>query len=160
MTEKNHQLNTQLQGKDKCVSDMISAVRAFSAKFSLYIQQVRNQTLQHFPSVSKMCETHTGATSVLNVSKYCDLLARLGQEFSDRFGDFDKVEPCVTFIANPFMDVDISELSGQMAELFCVDPRETEIEIINIQNNVQLKSQQQSSHFWSLVDPENYKNLN
>ena len=122
VTEKINQLNTQLQGKDKCVADMISAVRAFSAKLSLYIQQVRNQNFQHFPSVSNMCETHKGATSVLNVSKYCDLLARLGQEFSDRFGDFDKVEPCVTFMANPFMDVDISGLSGQMAELFCVDP--------------------------------------
>ena len=29
----------------------------------------------------------------------------------------------------------------------------------DLQNNVQLKSQQNSQHFWSLVDPENYKNI-
>ena len=45
-----------------------------------------------------------------------------------------------------------------MAELFSVNPVEMEMEVINLQNNVQLKSQQNSQHFWSLVDPENYKN--
>lgn len=79
-----------------------------------------------------------------DVTEKINLLAKLGQEFSDRFDDFDKLQPCVTFMANPFMDVDVSEVSSQMAELFCVDPVETENEIINIQNNVQLKSQQQS----------------
>uniref|UniRef100_A0AAQ5Y107 HAT C-terminal dimerisation domain-containing protein n=1 Tax=Amphiprion ocellaris TaxID=80972 RepID=A0AAQ5Y107_AMPOC len=159
VTDKINQLNIQLQGKDKSVSDMISAVRAFNAKLSLYLQQMRDQKFQHFPSVSTMCETHAEPAS-LNVSKYCDLLARLEREFCDRFGDFEKVEPCVTFVANPFMCVDITDLSAQMADVFCVDPTETEIEIINMQNNVHLKSQQQSSHFWSLVEPDSYKNLN
>ncbi|KAK0142715.1 General transcription factor II-I repeat domain-containing protein 2A [Merluccius polli] len=159
VTEKINHLNIQLQGKGKNICDMISAVKAFSAKLSLYIQQVKNKRFQHFPSVSKMLESHTGAVSVLNVSKYCDLLSRLGQEFADRFSDFEKLEPCVTFMANPFMDVDISEISGQMAELFCVDPVEMEMEVINLQNNVQLKSQQHSQHFWSLVEPDNYENL-
>lgn len=106
-----------------------------------------------------MCETHAEPAS-LNVSKYCDLLARLEKEFCDRFGDSEKVKPCVTFVANPFMCVDITDLSAQMADLFCVDPTETEIEIINMQNNLHLKSQQQSSHFLSLVEPDSYKNLN
>ena len=159
VTEKINHLNLELQGKGKKISDMISAVKAFSAKLSLYILQVKNKRFQHFPSVSKMLESHTGAASVLNVFKYCDLLSRLGQEFADRFSDFEKLEPCVTFMANPFMDVDISEISGQMAELFCLDPVEMEIEVINLQNNVQLKSQQHSEHFWSFVEPANYKNL-
>lgn len=46
-----------------------------------------------------------------------------------------------------------------MAELFCVDPVEMEMELLNLQNYVQLKSQQHAQHFWSLVEPENYKNL-
>ena len=57
------------------------------------------------------------------------------------------------------MDVDTSEISGQMAELFCVDPVEMKIEVVTLQNNVELESQQHSQHFWSLVDPDNYKNL-
>lgn len=40
------------------------------------------------------------------------------------------------------MDVDIREISGWMAEPFCVDPVDMEIEVINLQNNVQLKCQQ------------------
>ncbi|KAM3599085.1 uncharacterized protein V6R79_026136 [Siganus canaliculatus] len=77
-----------------------------------------------------MLESHTGGASALNVSKYCDLLSRLGQEFADRFSDFERLEPCVTFMANPFMDVDTSEISGQMAELFCIDPVEMEMEVV------------------------------
>lgn len=46
-----------------------------------------------------------------------------------------------------------------LAELFRVDPVEMEIEVINLQNNWQLKSQPHSQHFWSLVEPDNYKNL-
>lgn len=148
VTEKINQLNIQLQCKDKNISDIISAVKVFSAKLSLYIQQVKNKKFQHFPSVSKMLESYTGAASVLNVSKYGDLLSRLGQEFADRISDFERLEPCVTFMANPFMDVDTSEISGQMAELFCVDHVEMEIEVVTLQNNVQLKSQQHSQHFY------------
>ncbi|XP_056138883.1 general transcription factor II-I repeat domain-containing protein 2-like [Lampris incognitus] len=133
VTEKMNELNLQLQGKDKNLSDMISAVNAFSAKLSLYIQQVKNKRFQHFPWVSKMLESHTGAASIVKVSKYCDLLSRLGQGFADRFSDFEKLEPCVTFMANPFMDVDISEISGQIAELFRVDPVEMEIEHQGVQ---------------------------
>ena len=57
------------------------------------------------------------------------------------------------------MNVNISEIYGQMAELFCVDPVETEIELLNLQNDVQFESQQHVQHFLSLVEPENYNNL-
>jgi len=42
---------------------------------------------------------------------YFELLKRLGQEFEDRFNDFDSLEPCMSFIANPFMQVDILHIS-------------------------------------------------
>ncbi|CAB4064544.1 ICK [Lepeophtheirus salmonis] len=73
-----------------------------------------------------MLDSHARADFVLNFNKYCDLISKLGQEFEDRFNDFDKLDPCVAFIANPFME---------------------------------LMSQQHSLHFWSLVDPENYKGI-
>lgn len=43
-------------------------------------------------------------------------------------------------MANPVMDVDISEISGQMAELFCVNPVEMGIEVINLVCNLSLNS--------------------
>lgn len=97
---------------------MIYVVRVFSAKLSLYILQMRNKIFQYLPTVSRMVEGQT------NVYRYCDLSPRLRQEFADRFSDFEKLESCVTFAANPFRDVDASAISAQMAELFCVDPVE------------------------------------
>lgn len=67
-----------------------------------------------------MLEGHLGAEKVLNVHRYSDMLSKL-VEFSNRFCDFEKVDPFVTFIVNPFLDVDICELSGLMAVLFSVD---------------------------------------
>ncbi|KAK0131346.1 Protein ZBED8 [Merluccius polli] len=52
-----------------------------------------------------------------------------------RLSDFENVEPCVTVVANPFMTVDIGEISGQMTELLCQS------------YDVQLKSQQHSCTF-------------
>lgn len=101
MTEKLNHLNSQLQGKDKTISDMISAVKAFKAR----LQQLKNKRRQHFPTVVNVLESRAGSEDVLDVQRYCDLLSRLGQDFEDRFNDFDKLEPCVAFIANPFMEV-------------------------------------------------------
>lgn len=160
VTDKLNNLNLQLQGKDKTIGDMISAVKAFKAKLSYLFQQVKNKRLQHFPSVKMVLQSHAGAADVLDVDKYCDLLSRLGQEFEDRFNDFDQLEPCVAFIANPFKEVDVSDISERMAELFSVDLLEMEMEIIALQNDVLLHAQQHSEHFWTLVDTENYKNIN
>ena len=117
-------LYLQLQGKDKDVRNMISTVNAVSAKLAFFIQQLKAKRFQHFPSVANVLETHAGAADALNTDTFCDLLIKLGLEFADRFRGFQKLEPCVTFIANPFMDVNISEISGQMAKLFCIDPVE------------------------------------
>ncbi|CAM4607670.1 unnamed protein product [Leuciscus chuanchicus] len=68
--------------------------------------------------VLKMLESHADTPEVFDVHKYCDLLSRLGQEFEGRFSDFEKLEPCVAFIANPFTEMDIDNISKQIAELF------------------------------------------
>ncbi|KAK0152831.1 General transcription factor II-I repeat domain-containing protein 2B [Merluccius polli] len=137
VTENLNHLNQQLHGKDKTICDMFSAVKTFKAKLSFYLQQVKNKRLQPFPSVVKMLESH--AVDVLVGHKYSDL-SKLGQEFEDKFNDFDKLEPCVAFIANTFMEVDIGEISEQMAELFSVNP-------VEMENRP------------CLVDPEIYKNI-
>lgn len=65
---------------------------------------------------------------VLDVHEYCDLLSELEEE---EF--FNKREPCVTLIANAFMGVERhNEISEQMAEVFSVDPVETEMEAIHL----------------------------
>lgn len=56
-----------------------------------------------------------------------------------------------------FTEIDIDHISKQTAELFNVDA--VGMEVINLQNHIQMKPQQHSQHFRSLVDPENDKNL-
>lgn len=58
----------------------------------------------------KVLESNTEAADVLDVHKCCDSLSKFGQEFEDRFNDFDKLGPCVVFIAKPFMEVGIGDI--------------------------------------------------
>ncbi|CAB4055301.1 unnamed protein product [Lepeophtheirus salmonis] len=135
---------------------MISAVKAFKQKTVILPPATEKQKrLQHSPTVLKMLGSHAGADYVLDVNKYCDLMSKVGQEFEDKFIDFDKLEPCVAFTGNQSMEVEIKEISEKMAELLTINPVEMEMEIINLRNHVQLKSQQHSQHFWSPVDTEN-----
>lgn len=41
------------------------------------------------------------------LNKYSERLTKLGQEFEDRFNDFDTLQQCMSFITNPVMPVDI-----------------------------------------------------
>lgn len=84
---------------------------------------------------------------VLYVQTCYDFLYKLGQEFEDRLNE---LKPRVAFIANPFMKVDVSESAEQMAELFSVRTVELKMEIINLQDDIRLKSKQHSQHLQSL----------
>lgn len=85
---------------------MIRAVKAFSAKLSLYTQQVKNKNVSALP----LCLKDVGKSHRCSQRfPGFQVLSRLEQEFARRFRDFEKT--CVTFTANPFMDVDISEIS-------------------------------------------------
>lgn len=73
-------------------------------KFSLYIYRGRKKSL-HFPSVQSVLNNNASATGALDeaADKYAQVLNRLGQEFENRFSDFDRLEPCVLVIWNHFM---------------------------------------------------------
>lgn len=91
---------------------MASDAKPYKAK----LQQVKAQGLQRFLSVVKILESSWH----LDVGKYCDLLCKLGQEFEDRFDEFDQFEPCTAFTTNPLIKVDLRGTEEQMAELFNV----------------------------------------
>lgn len=38
--------------------------------------------------------------------KYSQVIERLGQEFENRFCDLGQLEPCMSFVSNPFMIMD------------------------------------------------------
>ncbi|XP_069506236.1 general transcription factor II-I repeat domain-containing protein 2-like [Ambystoma mexicanum] len=158
-TEKLNTLNCELQGKGKAIADLISALKTFKSKLNLFSEQVVKTKIHHFPSVIEMLSENTASPELLNIEKYSSLLSRLKEEFSDQFRDFERIEPCVMFIANPFMEVIVCEFTEQMSELFTLNSFAMEMEIVSLQGDIQLKSRQSHTNFWSLVDYKEYNNL-
>lgn len=91
--------------------------------------------------------------------KYFEVINRLGQEFENRFCDLHQLEPCVSFISNPFMNVDTTFFAEQLSATFNLDAGQVEIEIITLQNDLHLKAYQAAPNFWCLVDTEKYSGV-
>ncbi|XP_070402531.1 general transcription factor II-I repeat domain-containing protein 2-like [Nothobranchius furzeri] len=104
ITGKLNHLNCELQGKGKTVADMISAVNAFKAKMNIFSVHLQKKRVLHFPYVQSVMNDHASASETFDkvVDKYPEVINRLGQEFENRFRDFDQLEPCVSFISQYF----------------------------------------------------------
>ena len=87
------------------------------------------------------------AVGIVDIDKYSDFLTRLGQEFNDRFNDFEEMEPWVMVTSNPFIEVDVGDISEQISVPFDLHCVPLEMEIIGLQNDIQLKSRQSAANF-------------
>uniref|UniRef100_A0A1A8L2L2 Uncharacterized protein n=1 Tax=Nothobranchius pienaari TaxID=704102 RepID=A0A1A8L2L2_9TELE len=161
ITGKLNHLNCELQGKGKTVADMISAVNAFKAKMNIFSVHLQKERVLHFPSAQSVLNGNASASETFDkvVDKYSEVINRLGQEFENRFRDFDQLEPCVSFISNPFVQVEIACIAEQLSATFSLNAGEVEIEITTLQNDLHLKSHQSEPNFWCLEDTEKYKGV-
>ena len=75
------------------------------------------------------------------------------------FFDLDQLEPCVSFISNPFINVDITDIAEQLSATFNLDAGHVEIEIATLQNDLHLKAYQAAPNFWRLVDTEKHSGV-
>lgn len=106
--------------KGKTVADMIGAVNAFKAKMNIFsVQLWRNKEL-HFPLVQSVLNDDACASGAVDkaAEKYSQVINRLWKEFENRSFDFDQLEPCVSFISNPFMRLDILCIAEQLSAMF------------------------------------------
>uniref|UniRef100_G3PJM4 Uncharacterized protein n=1 Tax=Gasterosteus aculeatus TaxID=69293 RepID=G3PJM4_GASAC len=117
ITGKLNHLNCELQSKGKTVVDMISALNAFKAKMNIFSVHLQRKKMLHFSSVRSVLKDNATASEEMD-----KVAEKLGQEFEDRFCDLDQLEPCVSFISNPFMNKDITYIAEQV-----------EIEIVTLQ---------------------------
>ena len=115
----------------------------------------------HFSSVQAVLKDNVSASAALDevVTKYSQVINRLGQEFEDRFCDFEKLEPCVSFVTNPFMYVDVTSTAEQLSDLFSLSATDVEMEILTLHNDINLKAHQSAPNFWCLVDNEKYSGV-
>ena len=79
--------------------------------------------MMHFPSVQMVLKDNASASEAIAkvTEKYSQAIERPGQEFENRFCDLDQLEPCVSFICNLFMNVDISCIAKQLSAMFSLD---------------------------------------
>ena len=153
ITSKLNELNLELQGQMKTLSQMISSVNAFINKLKLWMSQISKGLLQHFPSLQKRLNTEKLKCSV---HTYTDQINLILDEFKKRFADFSNVLPAATFIANPFCNSDVSDTASQLGLLFSLNVSDLEIEIITLQSDVQLRSKANHPEFWTLVVVEKF----
>ncbi|KAL2097960.1 hypothetical protein ACEWY4_007167 [Coilia grayii] len=153
LTAKLNSLNNELQGKGKQLIDMISSVKAFKAKLPVWTAQLQKGVLTHFANLEKMSQTIKNFD--FHPKMYCVHLDKLSVEFSRRFGELDVIDDIATFVSNPFMLVDADELAAKFQAAFAL-PCGVDMEIIEIQNDLQLKARSRDSDFWGLVNKEKY----
>lgn len=124
------------------VSDMISDVITFEAKMNIFSLHLKRKKLLHLLSMQSGLNDNASASGALDraAEKYSQLLIGLGQDFEDRFCDFDKLEPYVSFISNSFMQVDMTCIAEQLRAPFSLDVGEVEMEILSLQSDLHLKA--------------------
>lgn len=113
-------LNLQLQGRDRMITDMYDAVKAFQVKLLLWETQMHQCNLPHFPRCQVMMN-QVGAATFPN-AHFADKLRSLRTEFARRFGDFEAQKNNFELLRNPFaVDVETAPVQMQMEliELQC-----------------------------------------
>jgi len=85
------------------------------------------------------------------VSVYILCIDTLLKEFKTRFKDFEHMKFTVSFITNPFQDRDINESAEFISSVFKENVSELELEIINLQTDLSLKTRLNDTNFWNLM---------
>uniref|UniRef100_K7G575 DUF4371 domain-containing protein n=1 Tax=Pelodiscus sinensis TaxID=13735 RepID=K7G575_PELSI len=144
MTSKLNELNCELQGKDRDLAHMLSAVNAFKLKLGLWASELENKTLHDFPSLGRLLEKINEKEKWFHPKNFCAHLKKLADAFNRRFEELDVMEPIAMFVLNPFLQV------------FHLQSNGLNMEIITMQNDIELKVRAKDSDFWRMVNREKY----
>lgn len=145
-------LNLELQGKDKTIFILIGIINAFKSKLNLWMAQIQGCNFSHFTNLEYYFEKY----NKIDTNKYFESLAELKNDFEIRFSDFLKIEQIASFILNPFVNINISEISQEIANMINKKAPTIEMEIIDFQSDLQLKARISQTDFWTFVDEKKY----
>lgn len=118
------------------------ALNAFKTKTDTFSTHLQRKKVLHFSSVQMVLKDNASASEAFDkvAEKYSQVkLKRLEQEFKNRFCDLAQLEPCVSFISNPSMNMDISCIAEKLSATFSLDAGRMEIDIVTLQNDLHLK---------------------
>lgn len=127
-------LNLNLQGNGKLVCELLSEVKTFSRKISLFCEDIHGERL-HFPNFKSVCDNNEG----IDISKFVDFLEKLKSAFQERFTDFKKIENVVQLVNNSFSLTPNGAWTSEAADVFKSNKAALQLEIIAFQEDVALK---------------------
>ncbi|KAL7841507.1 hypothetical protein SRHO_G00251980 [Serrasalmus rhombeus] len=78
----------QVRGRDRTITDLCDAVKAFQVKLLLWEKQKHQSNLPHFPCCQVKLN-QVGATLFIN-TRFADKRSSVRAELARRFGDFEK----------------------------------------------------------------------
>ena len=76
-------------------------------------------------------------------------------ELNRLFVELDVMEDIVAFLSNPFLPVDIEQVADRLQQVFAL-PSGVDMEMVDLQNDIELKTRSRDSDFWGLVSKEKY----
>jgi len=91
-------LNKQLQGRNKIVTELYDAIRAFKLKLQLFENQLAAGNTFHFSAL----KTLQDKDDCIETEKYCHNIKALANAFGERFADFQALESDFAIFSNPF----------------------------------------------------------
>ena len=121
ITIKLNELNMQLQGENKLITDCYQNIKAFITKLKLYESQLITKNSVHFPLL------HNFNSDNKNFSKYAQEITNLLREFQERFSYLKNYENIFNIFLCPF---DIVVESA---------PTDFQMELIDLQSSSELK---------------------
>ena len=100
ITSHLNDLNLKLQGKIKLFPSLVDCIKAFKMKLKLFIFQLKNQDLSHFPHLKEQRDISNNKG---NMTKYVEKIKVIQDLFENRFQDFAKDEHSTIAFTNPFL---------------------------------------------------------
>ena len=122
ITQHLNDLNMELQGKSQFIHNMFDQIKAFESKLKIWNKHLLSNNTSHFPYLRKETPSET--------RKYAQQIQTLITEFESRFKIFRSEKPLLSFniFSSPF-NIDVETV-----------PDETQMELIDLQNNTDLRN--------------------
>jgi hypothetical protein len=124
---------------------MISTIESFRGKLKLWKTQLMKGVLTPVPTI----QSHADGTFDAPVYILC--IDKVLKEFERRFKDFEHMKFTVSFITYPFQERDVSESAELISSVFKENISELELDIINLQTDLSLKTRVNDTNIWNLV---------
>ncbi len=77
------------------------------------------------------------------------------QQSTVAIGELDVMEDIAAFVSNSFLPIDTDEVAAKFQKAFAL-PGGVDMEIVDLQNDIELKARSRDSDFWGLVSREKF----